>query len=204
MNPEAPEGGPRELRFEGWSLALALGVLVAALGGAFQCGRWYESSSSRASAESTGTGATPDDARKPPVDVDAAAGHFDRVAGREQQLEPQREVRRPPAATPPPRPAATTPPPSAGSRPAEPPAPAPGEYFVQVFAGRDESAARGLVERLESSGRPVVLRAEPEGGGFLYKVRVGGYADEPAARAALQELAAEGFSGAWVTRVEGR
>jgi hypothetical protein len=41
--------------------------------------------------------------------------------------------------------------------------------------------------------------SESSGGDTLYKVRVGGYPTEEAARRAVDDLQARGYRGAWVT-----
>ena len=77
-----------------------------------------------------------------------------------------------------------------------------GNFYVQVFAGRDLQAAEGLIAKLKSQGHRARLFREAEGQGALYKVRVGGYPTRDEARQASQQLVGEGYSGAWVTAVE--
>jgi cell division septation protein DedD len=183
----------REFRLEGLGLVLIGGVLIAALAGAFFVGRWYERqtlgpAAARALAEGDPLANVVRTVEEAPADVDSDAGYFDRVQGDEQELEPQRETQRAPAE---------------GGQPA-PAAPArattPGDFWVQVFAGRAESAAAGLVQKLEAAGQPVKLHTEREGDGSLYKVRVGGFTSIEEARAAARRLQGQGYAGAWVTR----
>ena len=184
----------RELRLEGVGLFVIGGVLVAALAGAFLVGRWYERSVHPVSA----AGLPSDDPlahvvqTEDPAEIDDTATFFDTMEGR--QAEPGREAAQP--ASPP-----AAPPPATESSP--PPKPVAGAYFVQVFAGRDRSAAEALVQQLKSSGHAVRIFTEREGQGSLYKVRVGGFADEAAARGAAETLQKEGFAGAWVTKLDG-
>ena len=91
-------------------------------------------------------------------------------------------------------------------RPAEVPAPRvrprnspdPGDFFVQVFAGRNESSAAELVQQLEGSGYRVDLQTRREVAGTLFKVRVGGFETMDIARNMAQELKGRGYAGAWV------
>ena len=75
-----------------------------------------------------------------------------------------------------------------------------GDYFVQVAATHDEGAAAGLVERLQGESYRVRLFTQQDGRDLLYKVRVGGYASQQAARTTAQELQQKGYQGAWVTK----
>jgi len=194
MADERRDEGVREFRLEGLGLAVIGGVLLAALAGAFFLGRWYERQTlgpiaARAAGEGDPLANVVRAVEQEPADVDADAGYFDRIEGGEQQAEPQREARQP----------ASTPGP-AGGAPAAAAAPErAGDYFVQVFAGRDESSAAALVQRLRAAGHPVRLHSEREGDGSLYKVQVGGYATMDEARAAAKRLQDQGYPGAWVT-----
>ena len=175
----------REVRLEGASLWVAGGLLLAMLVGAFTLGRWSASGDS-----ATGPGgpdplgqvrsAEPAPARDP-------AGFFDKVGEAAGRAEPRREARTEP---------------STAGTPAVRPA-TPGDWFVQVFAGRDREAAEVLVRRLGAAGHAVRLDAEAEGQGALYKVRVGGFPTKEAADAAAGRLRTEGESGAWVVRLGG-
>jgi cell division septation protein DedD len=183
----------REVRLEGAGLVVIGAVFVGALAGAFFLGRWYERSS-RPPLPLAGPGfeaaAVPGEApRVGATDVAETATYFDSVQGGEQQLEPQREA----AARPTEREVSAGP---AASRPG-----GSGDFYVQVFAGRDEQAAAGLVRKLELEGYTVRLDTERESGGALYKVRVGGYESQDFARGAASELQDRGYTGAWVTKV---
>lgn len=194
MSPERDDEKVRELRLEGPFLLVAGGVLLAALIGAFFFGRWYERQLRPAALLARDAGdplANVAAVEEAPADVDESAGYFDRLQGDEQALEPGREVGAATPATPAaPPPQRVAPPPAAG-----------GSYFVQVFAGRDEAAAAGLVQTLEAAGYAVKLHTEREGQGALYKVRVGGYATPEQAREAARHLQREGYAGAWVTQM---
>jgi cell division septation protein DedD len=121
------------------------------------------------------------------VDVDESADFFDTVG--DGSGEPSREVARSDSQ-------AEGTPPGGGSRLT------PGEYYVQVFAGRDESAAASLVSKLEAEGQPVGMHLDRQGGDSLYKVRVGGYATQDEAREAARSLQEQGYAGAWVTKAD--
>jgi cell division septation protein DedD len=195
----------REFRLEGAGLLVIGGLLLATLVGSFMLGRWYERTTSPVSRQAGVLEGDPlanvlDEQQ--PVDADAEADFFDTVEGGEKEAEPTRQARR---SSSPPRQAETA---TAGADSAQP-APAekrpeygPGPYYVQVFAGRDRRAAEGLVEKLQSEGEQVRLFSEREGSGALYKVRVGGFATEDAARDAAETLGGRGYAGSWVTRVE--
>ena len=189
----------REFRLEGAGLMLIGGVLLAALVGAFFLGRWYERETTGPLAAQAAAAGDPlanvvRTVEEPPVDVDEGAGHFDRVEGAEQELEPDREAQRKASAA-----GTTKRAPASGSAVH---AVAGGKFWVQVFAGRDERAAAGLVQQLESAGHPVKLHAVREGQGSLYKVRVGGFASMEQARQMVEQLQGEGYAGAWVTKVD--
>lgn len=175
----------REVRLEGASLWIAGGLLFAMLVGAFYLGRW--SASGDAAAGPRGPDPLGQVRSAEPAPARDPAGFFDKVGDSGGREEPRRQAR--------------TEPPSAGA-PAVRTA-TPGDWFVQVFAGRDREAAEVLVRRLGASGHAVRLDAEAEGQGALYKVRVGGFATKEAADAAAGKLRTEGESGAWVVRLGG-
>lgn len=182
----APEGG-REIRLEGPTLWLALACLGAALILAFLAGRWTSPVPAPEGdlggvGEGTAAGAPPTE-----VPVEETLSFFDRAEGGGQVAEPRRE-------------ASARPPAGAAPVPASPPSPA-GEWFVQVFAGRDRQAAELVARQLRGRDHPVRLDAEREGSGSLYKVRVGGYVSREEADRAAEVLRKEGSSGAWVTRL---
>jgi cell division protein FtsN len=189
MDPEGGSGlrAAREVRVEGIGLFLLAGALAVLVGGAFWLGYQLGRSGSPAPSASAplGSGEPVDTSTSAPTP--AAANVFDKVEPSGAAAEPKRQAASPP-------------------KEAEPPAPvrmaaAPGDWFVQVFAGRDRRAAESVVSALTAQGYPVQLDSSREGRDALYKVRVGGYRDEVGARAAADRLRKEGQSGAWVTRV---
>jgi cell division septation protein DedD len=188
----------RELRLEGGGLFGIAALLVLLVGAAFWLGRWYERQAEPAR-PATATGDAPAHVAPPveqaPLDVDRSVTYFDEPRGGQQALEPEREIRpQPSAAEEPRRPA--------GGQAARAPQATGGDFYVQVFAGRDEQAAAGMVRTLESDGYVVRLFTEREGQSSLYKVRVGGYETRERALAAADALRVDGYPGAWVTQVE--
>jgi len=176
----------RELRLEGGLLAVAGGVLLALLFGAFQLGRVVErwSAPARAAASSTDPmGNVERDA----VDATEKLTFFDTLSGGGKEAEPSRETQTTkPAAAPPPAPVA------------------PGAWFVQVFVGRDRQAAEDVVRSLREKQYPVRIDAVAEGAsGSLFKVRVGGFPTKEAADQGAVRLHADGHAGTWVVRVAG-
>jgi len=199
----------REFRLEGAGLLVLGGLLLTALVGSFMLGRWYERTTSPVAQQFDSIDSDPlahvvDDQQA--ADVNEDASFFDTVEGGEKQSEPERQARR--NSSPPRRStAAEAEPAPSGPTETAAPTPAPesgagGPYYVQVFAGRDRRAAEGLVQRLQAEGQPVKLFSEREGSGSLFKVRVGGFSSEDAARQAASELSGGGYAGAWVTRVD--
>ena len=186
----------REVRLEGLGLVVLSAIVLVALSGAFFLGRWWESRFHPA-AGLGGGGADPlanvvAAGGGEPSDVGESATYFDTVEGQDKQAEPAREM--PSAAG-----SARTPLPAQPTAPRAQPAEE-GDYFVQVAAIHDEAAAAGLVERLQSESYRVRLFTQQDGRNLLYKVRVGGYASQEAARATAQELQQKGYQGAWVTK----
>jgi cell division septation protein DedD len=176
---------PRELRLEGITLAVAGGILVALLFCAFQLGRLVERWNAPARAA-----AAPEDplgnVEQDTVDAAEKLTFFDTLAGQGKEAEPKREA----APSAPAGASASTPPPSAGP------------WYVQVFVGRDRSAAEEVVRTLRGKGYPVRADAVSEGrSGSLYKVRVGGFGTKDAADASADKLHKDGQSSTWVVRV---
>ena len=184
----------REFRLEGVGLVVIGGVLIAALLGAFYVGRWYERQTTPMQLSAAGQTDPLEHvvASSEPADVDASATVFDTVNSGSDAAEPQRQTS--PAGGAAPREA----PPDRADTP--PPARA-GDYWVQVFAGRDRRSAEGQYDALKAAGYAVRLFAEKEGEGSLFKVRVGGFPGRDEAGAAAQELQQRGFTGAWVTKL---
>lgn len=188
MAPE-PQGAdaPRELRLEGLTLAVAGGVFLGLLVGAFELGRLVERWNAPAQAASS-----PSDplgnVEQDTVDATEKLTFFDTLSGSGKEPEPAREAAGKAGVATPPSPAPT--PPSAGP------------WYVQVFVGRDRSAAEEVVRTLRSKGYPVRTDAVSEGrSGSLYKVRVGGFATKDAADTSAEKLHKDGQSSTWVVRV---
>lgn len=191
-----PEGGREELvkefRIEGASLVVLGAILLGALVGVFYLGRWTERRSQPVPETTAGLPAA--EANQAVETPAKEPTYFDTAAGGEKNAEPQRELSSEPTGSA----GKAEAPPEQGVR-AEP---APGKYFVQVFAGRDRQAAEGLVRNLGERGYGVRLDTQREGRDTLFKVRVGGYLTQEEARIAAERLKREGESGAWVTRID--
>jgi cell division septation protein DedD len=181
MRPDQDEREVRELRLEGVWLAVAFGLLLALLAGAFQLGRMVE----RAGGSGASAGGEAAASERETSEAAEKVTFFDTLSGGGKEAEPSREVRAtPPAATPPP--AELT----------------PGPWFVQVFVGRDRQAAEDVVRSLRDKRYPVRIDAVSEGAtGSLFKVRVGGYPTKEAADLGAERLHADGHSGTWVVRL---
>jgi len=173
---------PRELRLEGFGLAIVGGIILALLFGAFQLGRAVErwNAPARASSSSESSGGAEQDA----VDATEKLTFFDTLSGPGKEAEPGRQAQPKPK----------------GETAAAPPV-APGSWFVQVFVGRDRQAAEDVVRSLRAQSYPVRIDSVSEGTGSLFKVRVGGYATKEAAEAGAEKLHADGHAGTWVVRV---
>jgi cell division protein FtsN len=105
----------------------------------------------------------------------------------------------PPPATPTPVPTRTpsraavrTPTPARAARGLE------GSFLVQVQAFSDRAAAERVAESLRAKGYEPRVSPARRDGKTLYRVRVGTFASETEARAAIERLKAEGFSGAFL------
>ena len=175
---------PRELRLEGVLLAIVVGVLVALLVGAFQLGRVVERRN--APARSAASSADPlGNVEQEAVAATEKLTFFDTLSGPGKEAEPSREAQAKTTAPAPPAAAVT-----------------PGVWFVQVFVGRDRSAAEEVVRTLRAERYPVRIDAVAEGSsGSLFKVRVGGFPTKEAADAGAARLHGDGHSGTWVVRV---
>jgi hypothetical protein len=134
----------REIRLEGAVLWGAVAVLAALLAAAFAAGRW--SAPEAPPGESNGgAGAVSENVEPTEVPVEENLGFFDRAGGQGQVVEPRRE-------------APTGEAPASGAPRRAAPAPA-GDWFVQVFAGRDRQAAELVARQLRGRGHPVRLDA---------------------------------------------
>ena len=106
------------------------------------------------------------------------------------------------------RKAPATSPPAAVTKPAPAPAPATtarvsaGAFLVQVAAYSDRARAEALAGRLRQKGYAAQIDSVPSNGQTLYKVRVGGFADRPAADAAKARLVSEEKLQAWVVTAD--
>jgi cell division protein FtsN len=105
---------------------------------------------------------------------------------------PTPTVRPTPVPTPRPTPVPTAPP-AAALR---------GTFQVQVQALSDRAAADRLVRDLRAKGYDVRVSTAEVGGKTLYRVRVGPFATEEAARAAIERLKGEGFPEAFLAAGE--
>jgi cell division protein FtsN len=161
----------------GGSGLILLGLLVLALcAGSFWLGRW--------SARAAGPPASPPAA--PIEDGGDAADDltfFDRLE-RAPELSAQGDER----TVAPPAPAAPA------------PAAAGGTFEVQVLASADRAAAEAVVARLQRRDYPARLVVGDRDGRAIYRVRVGGYADEAAARRAALAIEREEGLRTWVVR----
>jgi cell division septation protein DedD len=169
------------VRVEGFALIGLGAALVAALAGAFYLGILVGRSGSPAPAAAAGSENGGEDLASAPP----AASYFDTVGAGGRAAEPDRQASPPPARVPVPAQTAAS----------------SGKWVVQVFAGRDRRAAESLLRTLTQRGYPVKIDSRKEGRETLFKVRVGGYPTEDAARAAADRLRKDGESGAWVTRL---
>jgi cell division septation protein DedD len=175
---------PRELRLEGWVLAVAGGVLLALLYGAFALGRAVERWSSPARAAAAATDPL-SNVEQEVVDSTEKLTFFDTLGGSGKEAEPAREAKAKPAA---PTPSEV--------------APTPGPWFVQVFVGRDRQAAEEVVRSLKAKGYPVRIDGVSEGASSkLFKVRVGGFPTKEAAETGADRLHGDGHNGTWVVRL---
>jgi len=175
---------PKELRLEGWVLAVVGGVLVALLIGAFQLGRVVERWGAPARAVSQ-TGDPLSSVEQDVVDSTEKLTFFDTLSGSGKEAEPAREAKAKPAASAQAEVALT-----------------PGPWFVQVFVGRDRQAAEEVVRSLKAKRYPVRIDGVSEGAsGKLFKVRVGGFPTKEAAESGAERLRGDGHTGTWVVRI---
>jgi cell division protein FtsN len=195
----------RELRLEGVGLVVVGGVLLAAICGAYYLGKWVESREHpNPILADAGEGPLSQVVRSNAVEsATEDTSFFDEIDGTAAESEPEREAR--------PAPARAVNPPDEKKTPETKPAAGPtkkptdpggtGDFWVQVFAGRDRSSAESLVGKLKSDGYVVKVFSEREGQGLLFKVRVGGYPSKDRAQKIASLLKESGYS-AWVPPVE--
>ncbi len=175
---------PKELRLEGWVLAVVGGVLVALLIAAFQLGRAVERWGTPAQAASA-PGDPLSNVEQELVDSTEKLTFFDTLSGGGKEAEPAREAKAKPAVAAPAEASVT-----------------PGPWFVQVFVGRDRQAAEEVVRSLRAKRYPVRIDGVSEGAsGKLFKVRVGGFPTKEAAESGADRLHGDGHTGTWVVRL---
>jgi DedD protein len=83
------------------------------------------------------------------------------------------------------------------------PSPAPaqaGELVIQVFFSSDQQKAQSLVSQLSGGGFPAFLSPVEVGGKTMYRVRLGPYAQRPAAEAAAERVRREYKLDTWITQ----
>jgi cell division septation protein DedD len=206
MDDHRDDSQVREFRLEGVGLFVIGGLFLVALACAFYLGRWVERRSSGPEAGPRLTDGAPAGSSRSerPVDVGEESGAFDTLGG-EVEAEPERQAIELPS----PAPEVVEGSAAVRAKGPEKPAPLPerssppkGPFYVQLFAGRDKASAEGLARGLGDRGYRVRLDTERAGDGILYRVRVGGYEAKPDAEVLAERLRNEGYSDAWVTRVD--
>ena len=75
-----------------------------------------------------------------------------------------------------------------------------GPFLVQVLATTERTAAEAMAARLKARGFPANLSSGDFKGQVLFRVRVGGYADERSARRVAQAITDREGLQTWVTR----
>ena len=180
----------REVRLEGFGLVLGGGVIVALIAGAFYAGRFVERGAHPPAQGPAAAAEAPVERLGPAVEATTGTNVFDGVGTGDKRLEPARDAVDASAET------------ARRAAEAELPSPATpaasGAFYVQVLALRDRGAAAEILVGLERQGYGARLFSEREGGGLLYKVRVGGYETREQAIAARDALRASGHPGAFV------
>ena len=202
---QGDEDSTREVRLEGLGLVVVGGILLAAVCGAFYLGKWVEAREHPAQVlADAGEGPLSQVVRSNSVEsATEDTSFFDNIDDSEAEPEPEREARpETPKAVPPPAKKTTPETKPAAKRADQPSDPGgAGDYWVQVFAGRDRSSAESLVGKLKSDGYLVKVFSEREGQGLLFKVRVGGYPSKDRAQRLAGVLKESGYS-AWVPPLE--
>lgn len=192
----------RELRLEGPGLFVVVGALLVLIVGAFYLGRYVEHRklASRVVDVADGPGPLSRVVTPTEVETDSGGDFFDDATvpepGRELPGEPEPSPARSATRQQPDDPA------PAKTAKAAAPVTAAEPFYVQVFAGRDRSAAEQVVGHLKTEGYAVRLFSDRGNGGALVRVRVGGFPDERKARLTAADLRKSGYADAFVTRVE--
>ena len=190
---KADQGGDestRELRLEGLGLVVVGGILLAAVCGAYYLGKWVEGREHPAQIMAdAGEGPLSQVVRSNSMEsATEDTSFFDNLGGQKTESEPEREAR-----------PATETAMNKSDKASDPGGT--GDYWVQVFAGRDRSSAESLVGKLTGDGYLVKVFSEREGQGLLFKVRVGGYPSKDRAQRTASTLKESGYS-AWVPPLE--
>lgn len=79
---------------------------------------------------------------------------------------------------------------------------APGAWYLQIGSFESQSNARKVLQTLYGAGLPAVIHSVTSGKKLWYRVRVGPYADESAARLGLEEVRKQGYPLAKVVQPE--
>jgi cell division septation protein DedD len=187
---QGDEDSTREVRLEGVGLVVVGGILLAAVCGAFYLGKWVEARQHPAQVlADAGEGPLSQVVRSNSMEnATEDTSFFDNID--DSDAEPERAKK----AIPETKPAAKR-----ADQPSDPGGA--GDYWVQVFAGRDRSSAETLVGKLKGDGYLVKVFSEREGQGLLFKVRVGGYPSKDRAKRTAGVLTESGYS-AWVPPLE--
>lgn len=140
----------------------------------------------------------------PPAETPDELSYHKRLqgeGGQAERLKPSSPEPAPPSAAKPEPPAKaappvkTEPPPAAAAAPPGADVPAtgrPGRWIVQVFASQNRATAVDLVKRLNDRGYPAFLAApESQSVPQVYRVRIGGYADQREAEQVSNRIAKE-------------
>ena len=80
--------------------------------------------------------------------------------------------------------------------------PHPGAWYLQIGSFESQANARNVLQKLYGAGLPTTIQSLAVGKKLWYRVRVGPYADEPAAQQALATVRKQGYPLAKVVRPE--
>lgn len=79
---------------------------------------------------------------------------------------------------------------------------APGAWYLQIGSFESQSNARKVLQTLYGAGLPAVIHSVTSGKKLWYRVRVGPYADEAAAKLGLEAVRKQGYPLAKVVQPE--
>ncbi|HUR40852.1 MAG TPA: SPOR domain-containing protein [Verrucomicrobiae bacterium] len=79
---------------------------------------------------------------------------------------------------------------------------APGAWYLQIGSFESQSNARKVLQTLYGAGLPAVIHSVTSGKKLWYRVRVGPYTDEGAAKLGLEEVRKHGYPLAQVVQPE--